>query len=519
MCSAVLIALLSLSCALGSAEPVIQLSPEETSWLEAHRDQLVFAPDPFYAPFEFFDGSDGRTKGLAHDYFSLVERKLGISFKRIGATSFNQILDMAKRREVSVVNAVTATPERSEYLLFTPPYIEIKNVIITRKANDEVSRLEDLAGLRVSVVKGYAVAEFLARQFPDFNYDVVDTDLRALLDVAYGISDAAVLDLATASYLTEREGIPNIHVAGDVGFPVRLAIGSRKDAPELFHILAKAVAEITPGEKEAILRKWINLENENALGTRGFFLVLAVAILCVVVVLGAAFLWTSQLKRLITARTAHLDKALAEKVALIRELYHRTKNNMQIIISMIGLRSDSIGDPLARQYLKDLETRIQTMALVQQKLYESNDLSSLDLGEYIVEVVQQLAQANSASQGRIRFSYELQPVPVLFDIAVPVGLVLNELVGNAIRHAFPGDRTGCVSIVLKTTGSGGLELGVSDDGVGIPPGVDLDKGGSVGIQLAVSMVRTQLGGTIEFQRGNGLGCLVRFNNRGYSRRV
>ncbi len=507
------------SCGTPTEAQTMHLTQVETAWLSAHQDALVFAPDPFYAPFEFLDSKDNQTRGLAYDYFLLVERKLGIKFKRIQALSFDTILAMARGREVSVVNAATETTERSGYLLFTKPYIEVKNVIVTRKSMRGIDGLEDLSGLRVSVVKGYAVTGYLAANFTDCSYELVDTDLKALLSVAYDAADAAVLDLATASYLTEKEGIPNIQIVGDVGYPVRLSIGSRKDWPELNVILSKTIDSITPAEHAKILRKWINLENVSGLSRSELLVAIIIVVCCLLGISGVVLLWTHQLKLQITARTAHLDKALAEKEALLSELYHRTNNNMQVIISMIELGSISTRDTDFRSYLKELQTRIHTMALVQQKLYETGDLSSLDLGQYVLEVVQLLTQTNEVSPDRIQLSFDIHPVRIPFDLAVPCGLVIHELVTNAIKYAFPGNRTGTIRIRVHAAGESGVELEVSDDGVSVPPGLKIDDDGMTGLQLVVSMVRSQLGGSIEFRREEGLGCLIRFNAKSYAPRV
>ncbi|MBU0926712.1 MAG: transporter substrate-binding domain-containing protein [Spirochaetes bacterium] len=507
------------SCAAGLREPSALLSAEESAWLEAHRDELAYAPDPAYAPFEFTDASDGRTKGLAYDYFALVEKKLGIRFRRLRAPSFARILEMAEAGEVSAVNAATATPERSEYLLFTRPFIEVKNVIVTRKSARGVRGAADLAGLRVSMVEGYAVTEYLSERLGDIDRVLASSDLQALLDVAYGVSDAAVLDLATASYLVESEGISNISVSGEVDYPIRLSIGSRKDMPELNSILSKGIAAISPREHVEIVRKWINLENEAALDRREVALALAVGGLGLLAVACLAVAWNVQLKRQIAVRTAHLDEALAYKEALLHELFHRTRNNMQVIISMIDLRVGIMDDTEARRSLGELQGRIRTMAMVEQRMYESNDLSSLDLGRFVIEVVQLLIQLKSVKPDAIRFELDVQALPLVFDLAVPFGLVLYELVDNALTYAFPAGRTGVVRVGLRRLETGSVELVVADDGVGPPPGMDLRNSPCLGMQVAVSLVESQLGGTIEFSGEGGLRCAVRFDDSGYGPRV
>jgi PAS domain S-box-containing protein len=309
--TAIFFILILLSCEKSETVVQVSLDPAEKQWLSNHRDELYFAPDPYYAPFEFYDERDGVTRGLAHDYIRLIAGKLGIQFKLIPAATFNEILSFAKQKKVSIVNAATETPERSEYLLFTKPIIEIKNVILTRKGESINLTLEKLSGKKVSLVQGYAITEYIINKYPGIKYNLVSADINAILNVSYRISDAAVIDLATASYLTEKEGISNIHVAGDAGYPVKLAIGSRKDWPELNSILNKGLDSITPQERDEIYRRWIGLKNISFAQSREF----RIAVLLIISLfagLGVILLWNKQLKKQILLRTTNLKRALGE---------------------------------------------------------------------------------------------------------------------------------------------------------------------------------------------------------------
>jgi len=272
----VLLVLMLISCGKADQNVTAALDPAEQLWLNAHSDELYFAPDPFYAPFEFYDEKDGKTKGLAHEYIKLIEKKFGIKFKIVKVSSFDQILTLAKEGKVSIVNAATKTPERSEFLLFTEPIVDIKNVILVRKDSRSSLSLKDLSGKKVSMVKGYAVTEFIEKKYPAIESDIVSSDLNAILNVSYRISDAAVIDLATASYLTDKEVISNIQVSGDAGYPIRLAIGSRKDWPQLNSILVKGLAAISPEEREEIYRKWIHIKTISFVQSREFKISLVV---------------------------------------------------------------------------------------------------------------------------------------------------------------------------------------------------------------------------------------------------
>ena len=241
-----------LSCSQDEKVDALILDPAEQKWLSSHVNKIYFSPDPFYAPFEFYDEKDHVYKGLAHEFIKLIEKKLGVEFKIIESDSFAHILKKAQEGTVSIVNAVTVTPERRRYLLFTEPFVEVENVILVRHSNTDNLTLSDLSGKKVSLVEGYAVTEYIQQNYPEIKINIVATDLNAMLDVSYKISDAAVIDMATASYLAEEEGLSNIKVSGDVDFPIRLAIGSRKDWPELNSILSKGLASISRKEREEI---------------------------------------------------------------------------------------------------------------------------------------------------------------------------------------------------------------------------------------------------------------------------
>jgi len=160
--------------------------------------KLLFAPDPYYAPFEYYDEQLGGTTGLMHDYLKLVEEKLGIRLMRVKMDSFEQILSLARARHPAVVNAVTKTPERSGFLDFTEPLVEIDNVILVRKDQAPVVDLDNLEGRKVAMVQDYAITEYVLGKYPGIQVETAAIDLLALLAVSYSLADAAIIDLASA---------------------------------------------------------------------------------------------------------------------------------------------------------------------------------------------------------------------------------------------------------------------------------------------------------------------------------
>ena len=186
-----------------------------------------------------------------------------------------------------------------------------------------------------------------------------------------------------------------------------------------------------------------------------------------------------------------LRRALDDKNTLLKELYHRVKNNLQLIISMFNLQVRALPDPAARQALQEAAGRVRAMALVHERLYQSGTLTSIALEAYVGELCDQLAGAASALQRGIDVRVEADPLQVGLDVAVPLGLLLNELVSNSLKHAFPGARRGSILVRLTRMQDDAMSLTVEDDGVGLPPGFDRTSGKTLGLKL-VSALGDQL---------------------------
>jgi PAS domain S-box-containing protein len=209
------------------------------------------------------------------------------------------------------------------------------------------------------------------------------------------------------------------------------------------------------------------------------------------------------------AYESRLSGSLAEKEVLLRELYHRTKNNMQVICSLLNLECAKCKDPRIAEEFHTIEGRIQSMSLVHEKLYRSKDLSSIDLAEYIGDLVELLTNSYCARPERIRVAESLSPIRVPIDIAVPCGLILHELISNCLKHAFPNDRTGTIDIRLESSEDGRVRVVVSDDGVGMAKDFDFRSCEGMGIRT-INALAEQIGGTIAFGGAHGVSCELRF---------
>ena len=201
-----------------------------------------------------------------------------------------------------------------------------------------------------------------------------------------------------------------------------------------------------------------------------------------------------------------LRSSIQEKDALLKEVHHRVKNNMQVVSSLLNLQLDFLPDAQARPFIVDTQSRIAAMALVHEKLYQSDDLAWVDFADYLRELTENLAASFSPSASEIRFTLEADEIRLAIDAAIPCGLIINELVSNAYKHAFPDGRTGAVNVVLKRRSPGFIVMRVADTGRGIPLGLDLRRTESLGMQLVFTLAQ-QIQGEIEIKSSPGEGTV------------
>ena len=197
-----------------------------------------------------------------------------------------------------------------------------------------------------------------------------------------------------------------------------------------------------------------------------------------------------------------IRSSLKEKEVLLKELHHRVKNNLNVISTLLDLQAEAIDDPKALRAMRESRNRVKSIALVHEQLYQSENLAKVDFKRYISDLVSQLFSAYGTNEGSVTLEMDLDDLPVAIDTGIPFGLILNELVSNALKYAFPAGRTGILRIGLKKRDGGTNELLVSDDGIGLPEGLDFMNAESLGFQLVTILVR-QLGGQIELVKGRG----------------
>ena len=204
-----------------------------------------------------------------------------------------------------------------------------------------------------------------------------------------------------------------------------------------------------------------------------------------------------------------IQTALKEKDILLGEIHHRVKNNLQVVNSLLDLQIDRIQDNVVLDMLRESQNRIKSMALIHQTLYESRDFVQVDFSNFLDAMAPTLVSSYGVDPDRITLSIDAVEVQLPISAAIPCGLVINELISNALKHAFPDNRHGEIRIRLARDSDTHAMLSVSDDGIGIPEALDLSRSATLGLQL-VNLLTDQLGGTIDINRANPTTFALRF---------
>lgn len=206
------------------------------------------------------------------------------------------------------------------------------------------------------------------------------------------------------------------------------------------------------------------------------------------------------LLRTLQAERDRLAESLAEKEVLLKEVHHRVKNNLQVIASLLRLQAASFADPAMSAALRESQNRVEAMALIHEELYATNDLREVDLAEHVALLTGNLFRSYGEPE-RIKMEIEVEKLPLGVDRAIPVSLILNELISNALKHGFPGGRAGSI-VICGRRRNGKIELAVRDDGAGVREGLDLSKPKSLGLEI-VKILTKQIKGKFELERGEG----------------
>lgn len=302
-----LILLITASC--GREKNGISLTPEEMNWLREHDGRIRIAPDPDDPPVEFFN-SNGIYQGISADYISIFEKRFSIRFVVVKARDFEEVMQMAQNREIDIVTAISESSERKKFLSFTEPYIDDPIVVITRKDTSGYLTTDNLGDLKLTYVRNYALHKELTENYSHLKLLPVEDERTGLRDVSFGVADAMLIDLPSASYYIEKDGLLNLRVAGDEKIYSKYAFAVRNDMPILFSIINKGLQGISQKEHDEIRSRWIKLDRPSYWLSREFIF----TILLIVLIAGLFLVWFINYRKKMNRKLeSHILALIAEQ--------------------------------------------------------------------------------------------------------------------------------------------------------------------------------------------------------------
>jgi len=205
-----------------------------------------------------------------------------------------------------------------------------------------------------------------------------------------------------------------------------------------------------------------------------------------------------------------IKASLIEKETLLDEIHHRVKNNMAVVASLLKLQANNTEDERVKKVLKESQNRVYAISAANETLHDSENLSEIDLKMYLSKIATSIFQTYSINQDRIILNISVEEIPMSIDQASSIGLVINELISNSLKYAFPDERKGEINVSMKKLDEE-LELIVMDNGIGVPEGFAWRNSKSLGLKLVITLVENQLDGSLDMESGNGTKFTIKFD--------
>jgi len=291
--------------------PELKLTEEEKAWLEEHKDIRIGA-DSDWPPFDFFDDL-GEHQGMCSDYGHKVGAMLNVNLSHPREMSWDEMMQKSKKGEIDVIPCIVKTEERSEYLLFTEPYLKLPNVLVTRDDMPLLGDFSEMEGKKIAVIKGFADEEWLKKDFPNIIQVPVANSEEALEAVSDGRVDGTINTFAAIKYTSQRLGIKNLKISATSPYTIELSFGVRKDWPEMVELLEKALLTISDEDKKGIQDKWITALVEAKIDFGVILRYVLGFVFPAVIIIGLFWMWNRKLSKEIEGRQK-AENELQEKV-------------------------------------------------------------------------------------------------------------------------------------------------------------------------------------------------------------
>lgn len=516
---------------LASAIPDLKLSNREKTWLRQHTD-ISLGVDAAWQPLEYID-EQGQYQGLSSDFMHYFSRQMGLTFKSPEKLSWSDVVERLKNKTIDLAPLLIKTEKRAEFLDFTQPYLNFPVVIFNQQGQTLLNGLTDLTDSKVGLVKGYAISELIAKDYPAMQQVFFPTTEQGLEALSLGKIDAFIDLLAVGGYLMATSGLSNLQVAASTPYTHDFAIGVRKDWPELVTILNRAIELLPIQRKNEFLKKWLVLRYQQKIDYRLLFLVIGVTLVIFVL-----FIFHTRKMTRVNAELQRANQAVERssqiKGQFLANMSHEIRTPMNAIVGLGHLMSRTSLDEKQQDYMSNLQKSAQTLlGLIDDIL----DLSKIEAGHLNIERIEfnledmliHLAEISMIrmSSKKVEFIYDMEPrIPwLLMGDPFRINQILTNLVSNAIKFTPSGNIVLRVRIKKQTESNIWLLFEVSDTGIGIAAenmhklfepfiqedGTTTRKFGGTGLGLSISRELSEMmGGEMGAESSPGKGSKFYF---------
>lgn len=473
-------------------------------------EHLFFRGDYNYPPFEFIN-EEGEPEGFNIDIVKAVARKMNRKVN-IDLGPWTEVRDQLERGEIDAITGMYRTPEREKLVDFSIPHSVVSYVLFVRYGSS-IKSLNDIKDKEIIVQEGDLGHDYVIRKNLGSSVIALYNWEDVLRELSRGGGDVAVVSMLQGMKLKNELGLENIKTVGSPLFQARYCIAVQKGRSDLLFAVNEALSILkASGEYDNIYEKWFGVRTPS--DTLKDYVIYFIPVLLLAV---AGFVWSWTLRRSVRQKTEQLKEELvkrkeieekqqasiSEKEVLLKEIHHRVKNNLNVIVSLLGLQINKEKDPNVSKSLEVARSRIYAIALIHELLYSMDDLANIDFGLYVDRLLEELHSLYGCASKKITHECNIENVSLDIYRAVPCGILINEIITNIYKHAFNEKDEGVVKIYFAEQ-TGGYLLTISDDGPGLPEESVPQSGTSLGMELIHLLAEKQLKGTLKIISENGL---------------
>lgn len=460
----------------------VHLTSDELNWLSENRVIKVVV-DPELAPYEFIDGD--QIEGISGAYLRKIGKKLNVTFEWAGNANWSEAAEMIQSGEAQLISSVIPTREREGFFHFTQSYLTSTSAIFTRNGGKLFGNMDGLKGYRLAQQTGFALTEFIKRDYPELEIVEVATLTDALNLVSTGVVDAFVGDIPTTAYHIATGNYSHIIVAGETPYSAETTMGIRKGSPHLASAMQKAMASITEAERIEISTKWLAVNVNEGINYELISKIIGTAFIAFFVML----VWALSLRREINRRRA-IEKELVmaheaaesaneAKSTFLANMSHEIRTPLNAIIGFSEVMTQGlygeINPPKYKEYLGDIETSGRHLAKVINDILDLSKIEAgkwqlqeeeFDLNECIIGAFRMLKTQAEAKQIRLFYSDLSDKIELdLLGDAVAFKRIIINILSNSVKFTHSG---GMIACNIYKDEKDGVIISIKDTGIGIP---------------------------------------------------